>query len=300
MAAVSGRLRAFVTRVYDPIVTYELNERRLALPLSHDLPIHRKAFPLYSENLARLARFIRSRRGGLCMIDVGANVGDSYHLSGPQPGDRFLLVEPDAAYFALLARNTPHDGSVTPVRTLLSDGAADAAGALVREHGTARAVAAAASGESVPVSTLDALVDRHPEFRRADLLKIDVDGFDSRVLAGATRLLGERGPVVLFEHHPQLLALAGDDDMYVFDVLARAGYDRAIVYDNFGLLVGAFATTDAGTLRDLVSYAKRRDGYYYDVCCFARGDAELERDYLAGERRLTATRAGVPGAAVAP
>src|SRR5262252_2272764 len=104
-------LASVVARVDDRIVHYRLNGRTLALPLSHDLPRNRLAFPTYSDNLRRLAAFIRRQSGSLRMIDVGANIGDSWALSS-EPGhtrDGFLLIEGNPRWFALLERNVRLD-----------------------------------------------------------------------------------------------------------------------------------------------------------------------------------------------
>jgi FkbM family methyltransferase len=55
-----------------------------------------------------------------------------------------------------------------------------------------------ASIVSVPVVTLDSLADRPPLLgKRIDFIKLDVEGFEPAVLAGASRLL-ERNPIPIF------------------------------------------------------------------------------------------------------
>src|SRR5689334_15134237 len=100
------RLRRLILKWTDPVVSWELNGRKLRLPLSHELPFYRQQLPTYSANLERLAAALRKAHGKLVMIDVGANIGDSVALVGAGPGDACLLLEGDPRYFALLEANT--------------------------------------------------------------------------------------------------------------------------------------------------------------------------------------------------
>src|SRR5436190_1846240 len=179
-------LRQAVLKVRDPVVEYRVGTRTLRLPLSHELPFFRAWHPTYSENLRRLATFVRAEDGSLRMIDVGANVGDSFFLSDPQPDDRFLLVEGDERYFELLRENTAREPNVTRVRQLVSDHTHVASVGVSAAQGTARIVECSAEARFV---ALDDVIDDHPQLGTCNLLKTDVDGYDSKVLAGAKRLL---------------------------------------------------------------------------------------------------------------
>lgn len=274
----------FIVKYYDPVVRYNLNGRQIALNLSHQLPWYRSQFPTYSANLARLAMYIRAWRGALCMIDVGANIGDSYCLVGSKPGDEYLLIEGSRHYFDLLTANTRDARSVTLVQAFISDRPVDSADGLHVEGGTARVVKMGETSECIHYHTLDEIVEFYPKFRSANLLKTDVDGHDSRAIMGGRRFIAAAMPVIFFEHHPRLLALAGDNDIYIFDVLAELGYRKLILYDNYGFLIGTVGTEQSDLLRDLVFYARQKNGYYYDVCCFNDRHAQAREEFLSLER----------------
>ena len=55
-----------------------------------------------------------------------------------------------------------------------------------------------------------------------DVLKIDVDGFDGKVLAGAVETLHRCRPSVLFEWHPKSIAATRNDPLCAFETLAHA------------------------------------------------------------------------------
>jgi len=272
-----------VARVNDGLVRYRVNGRLLELPLSHDLPRNRHVFPTYSDNLRRLANAVRRGRGRLVMIDVGANVGDSWALASDAAAtsDAFLLVEGSPRWFTLLERNTASDPRVTRERALLADRAGETDAGFVVEEGNGRVIA---GSQRVRFDTLDDVVDRHPAFREANLLKIDVEGYDDRVLRGASRLLDTARPVLLFEHQPRLLAAMGGDDRAVFGELAARGYGRFVLYDNRGYLIATVAATDRERLEELLRYARMQPDCYYDVCAIHDRDASLRHAFLEDEQ----------------
>ncbi len=267
----------------DPVVHYTLNGKRLALNLSHQIPFTRKEIPTYSENLSRVTSFIRDHVGPLCMVDIGANIGDSYALAGSKPGDHFLLVEGSAHYLRLLTLNTQDDPAVTRVQALLTNTSGSGKGGLILTNGTARVGEEAA--DTVEYQTLDDLLTHLPGFTGANLLKSDVDGYDSRVLAGAERLITTSSPVLFFEHHPFLLTVAGDDDRYIFPLLKKWGYSRLIVYDLKGFLLGLVDSDDADLLGDLMFYAKSTGDFYFDVCAFHDRFADTRNKFIESEKQ---------------
>jgi FkbM family methyltransferase len=295
VARASRRVRDTVTRFHDPLVTYRLNGRSLKLPLSHGLPWTRRTLPLYADNLRRLAAFVRERHGSLRMIDVGANVGDSYAQAGSLPGDAFLLVEGSERFFPLLERNTRDDPAVTRVLTLLSDRCEDLLAELVEDQGNASLRTGGVRAARLSVETLDRLLEAHPGFRSSNLLKVDVEGHDRRVLLGARGLLAGAAPVLLFEHQPRQLTLAGEDDRAVFRDLAALGYRRFLFYDYRGHLHGECSADEEQRLDGLMESARQQDFYYYDVCCFPERDAAAIDAFLAREHAHDAGTGGGGG-----
>jgi FkbM family methyltransferase len=80
---------------------------------------------------------------------------------------------------------------------------------------------ATTSGEVVPVTTVDELL---PDLR-ADVMKIDVEGADLRVLHGMSKVLAAHPPVLLIvEVEDSLLQRFGDSTAELVAFLAEAGY----------------------------------------------------------------------------
>ena len=187
MGRLCRRLRRWILKTSDPLVMWELNGRKLRLRLSHQLPFYRREFPTYSANLERLARTLHQVHKRLVMIDAGANIGDSVALAGIGPDDACLLIEGEPDYLELLRENTADLPGAVCLGAMLSDQPGSADVHLISTGGTAQLVAADAHTHSTPLVTLDTVVQQHPSFQEAHLLKIDVDGYDFRVMRGGNR-----------------------------------------------------------------------------------------------------------------
>jgi FkbM family methyltransferase len=156
--------------------------------------------------------------------DIGANIGYyAWLIRSTRPDVRVLAVEPDAMNFRLLEQTRVYAPEVEILNvavseregaaTFLIDSVSGATGTLEvatdtyneRHYGESR------RSTTVATLTLDSLrTGRTPP----DLIKIDVEGHESAVLAGASSVM-QSGPVVLIEafdaHSPalQMLRSAG-------------------------------------------------------------------------------------------
>ena len=166
--------------------------------------------------------------GSPTVIDVGANIGlFALFCARENPRCRIVAVEPAPAAFAALERNLSHLRHAHCVERALADSAlahgrltvyADAPGessrhprertmqrARLREAAGSSNSAAAAAGPAAEVvtcavGTLSALLDERA-IRRVDLLKIDCEGDELRVLRGLTAADMRRVHQVVAEVH---------------------------------------------------------------------------------------------------
>jgi FkbM family methyltransferase len=129
------------------------------------------------------------------MIDVGANIG-AVSIPVAALGSRVLAVEalPKNAVLLGLAATQSRLGRLVPVHAAVGERVGTA-----RMSGTsAWAQVDERGGLEVPLLTVDALCDVFG-FRKPDVVKIDVEGSERRVLHGMARTLREDRPLVVIE-----------------------------------------------------------------------------------------------------
>lgn len=83
--------------------------------------------------------------------------------------------------------------------------------------------------DSIPVHSLDGLLERDVTPRMPVLVKIDVEGAEVLVLQGARRILAEIQPVVLVSVHPQFLGKYGHTVNDVKQILEVSGYKISVL-----------------------------------------------------------------------
>lgn len=169
--------------------------------------------------------------GGI-MLDLGANIG---RMAIPRVvlGDvsAAYCAEPDPVNFACLARTVVDNGLrglVLPDQTAIGD--RNGTVRLLREGSSGNfhvqpdgAGASASDSVEVPCCTLDTWVERlRIDLEAVTFVKVDVKGFERRVVAGAPRVLACRHIAWQMEIKPAGLRGAGDEPGALYADLAQA------------------------------------------------------------------------------
>lgn len=265
-------------------VSRTVHGRDLRMPWSHGLPRYMAKYPLYDRLPARLAAFLRQRRGKLSGVDVGANVGDSLAAFGVEPGETWLAVEPHPKFLSYLQRNWGHAENVLILACACSSTSRQEPFAIRSRRGTA-SLRPEARGSSIPVRTLDDLLAAQSEGTKPDLLKIDTDGHDFEVISGARRTLARCRPALLFECDAFGNGSYVEDALETLEGLTEAGYRSCLVYDNLGHLMGRCRLEDRPGFADLLLYQLTGPVDYFDLLTMEEEDLkafhEAEREFFA-------------------
>jgi hypothetical protein len=133
-------------------------------------------------------------------------------------------------------------------------------------NGTAASQAGATDGDSICVMTLDTIWERIWNREKVNFLKVDTDGFDVEVLAGASALLLAQRPWVLYECDLKLTEGGLNSHLLCLEFFRRAGYRRLAMFDNFGLFVAQLELTDVDGFSKLCeTQSPGGPVYYHDV-----------------------------------
>jgi FkbM family methyltransferase len=205
-------------------------------------------------------------RPGDVAVDVGAMIGYYTVILAKYvgPTGRVHAFEPDPDNFALLASNVELNGydHVRCTNALVGSGAGR--GQLWRapsNRGDHHAFQTAGrDAVDVDVVALDDVFDEP-----VDLVKIDVQGYESHVLAGMRGLIG-RSPqlAMLVEFCPALLIQAGTDPAAFIDDVRGHGFALYEIDDEAGEVRG----TDADDLLARVrpEFGDAKEGYTNLLC----------------------------------
>jgi FkbM family methyltransferase len=186
---------------------------------------------------------------GMTVYDVGANVGFTAVLAARQvlPGGRVVCFEPLQANADLIHHNARLNGFSDIDVRVEALGRNDGEAEFTLSHSPtwgrlseAGATPDASGSIRVPVRSLDSL-RANEGIAPPDLIKMDVEGAEAEVLAGAVNLLTDARPVLVVElHHtgravaaafaglPFTLRVLGSE----IDVAALDGEGHALAYPN--------------------------------------------------------------------
>ncbi len=194
----------------------------------------------YEPHLTHL--FERLVTPGMTVLDIGANIGYYTAIASERvgPNGRVIAFEPDPQNFDLLARNA---ASMLPAHIEVHDWAlSDHAGAatLFRDYRSSSrstlvqpAIRKPGGELEVRLHTLDAWFAATGA--SADLIKIDTEGSEGRIIRGGRQLIERCHPIIVMELWPFALRANGTDPDEMLGTFAALGYRFFVVGPNSGL-----------------------------------------------------------------
>jgi FkbM family methyltransferase len=291
----AGARRALLLAA-DPVITADVAGHVLRLPLSHELPVYQATHPGYSMNLAAVAAVVIADHPDGCIVDIGANVGDSVAIIRTATTAPILCIEGDETFLPLLRENLGSLGPAVVEPCYVASTRDTGAHRVERVGGTARLVAAADCGPALVEVPLAQILDRHRDLGQPALVKIDTDGHDANIIADAIDVLEQHRAVLFFEWDPRLMADAGGlDATAIFPLLQAHGYEGLVLFANTGEMLCQARSDDAPLLADLARFVLEPGPIsYFDICAVHEDDAHVAAQVVeavrsrASDRRLRA------------
>jgi len=265
--------RALVAIFSDPSCTLGVHGRMLKMPLSHALPLSLNLYPFYDKLPCRLSDFIYHKYGHLNLIDVGANIGDTIAAFYRHDSDKFLAIEPNPNFLSYLTANFDHDPNVEILSCMCSSGETTSQYHIHEHNGTA-SLKEAETGAQIESKTIDDLVMGNPVFHNFNVIKIDTDGYDLRIIAGAINIIKKNKPAILFEVYDNESPTYCEDCINTLLLLKDAGYDSFLLYDRLGYLMGQHHLNDLFHFKQLLTHQITSDIGNTDILVMKSDDME--------------------------
>jgi FkbM family methyltransferase len=265
----------------DPAVKYTYLGFKFLFPLSHDLPFHSLNFPTYNKNLALIGKYVSEKYKDSSIIDVGANIGDSVANLRQESRLPILAVEGNKKFLSFLIENIKQFRETVIAPFFVDEKKGKAT--LVNYNDSAY-ILSSNGGESVV--TMNFLLEEYPLFKKTKLLKIDTDGFDTKIIRSSVDLLDSQHPAIFFEYDPYFLLKQAEDGIEIFSFLINHGYESIILFDNIGRLVCSLSlSNDLHTIKYLDAYFNQKSERFLDICVLTLEDDDIAKkiiDYYLG------------------
>lgn len=152
------------------------------------------------------ARFIGERElfqallgSDMCVVDIGANIGYYMLMTHAIVGEggQVICFEPDTDNLRELKLNVERNRLDNVKIVQAAVGQDDA---MAQLNPGLNAMVSSSGTQPVRLVRLDTAVATH-----VDVIKIDVEGYEGHVLAGAQRIIEEHRPAIFLEMHPSFL-----------------------------------------------------------------------------------------------
>jgi FkbM family methyltransferase len=183
---------------------------------------------------AEIALFSEVVTPGMTVVDIGANIGIYTLIAARSVGatGNVFAFEPGPRSAALLRRSVAANGltNVVVEELAVARATGNAELFLVENHpglSSLNAANARGSAQSVPVKTVS--LDAYFADIEVDVIKIDVQGAETEIVLGASRMLERDRPVVFAEVWLAGLENVGSDGREFLSLFTNAGYTIANV-----------------------------------------------------------------------
>lgn len=172
------------------------------------------------------------------IIDVGANVGYVTRFLALRSQSYVTAYEPSLQNYACLEENTKDLENVTRMR--LAVGASRSAATFL-DNATVTSHIVRDDSRSKNLSRVEVVTIDESLITDVGLLKIDVEGYEMRVLEGAVNMISKHRPIVVIETKDEWLKRQGDNVESIVNFFRLLEYQHPV--DKFGR-----RTTDASDL----------------------------------------------------
>ena len=237
------------------------------MPSNYVFPLLARAYPTFNNPYLELVhQAFLQKKDRLTVVDIGAAIGDTFlfiYQNIPEAIDQVICVEGHPGFFGYLKINAgKYDNAIFRL-VVLSD-KKETIPELIRSNESSHIAIGETNTRAEPLDDFIPTVTSKP----IDVIKIDVDGFDGRVLNGARNILSLFRPAVIFEYHPIQIQATANDLMQPFTVLEECKYETLVWFDKWGAFSHINKVSDKALLKQFADDClkkEKEDDIHFDV-----------------------------------
>lgn len=267
--------------------TVKVGKYDITMPGNNPQLINYKLYDNLNAQLGRLVSLIYQKYPGMTVIDVGANVGDTIAIIKTYADVPVIGIEGDDTSYQYLENNSKQFKNVSLVKTFLGEKNQHVNVSFESSGWNTTLKPGAESGEKIELRPLDDVIAKDG-FGSSDikLLKVDVEGFDTIVLRGASDIISKTQPVLFFEYNRQIMKGIEEEGLSTVLSFVKYGYDKIIFFDHKGNLVLCTTLQNEDIITHLHNYISSSNNLmgYYDIAIFHNGDKDIADRFFKGEQ----------------
>ena len=214
----------------------------------------------YETFLIGVLNTIFNDKDQFCFYDVGANVGyHSLFVKKKFKNAKVYSFEPLPNIFSVLEKNIENNFlDITPVNVALGEISGNIN--IVFDKSDSGNSKISRTGNVCKITSIDII---SKELLVPDFIKIDVQGFEKFVLAGAKNVISNKRPYLIFEYCPFLEAEGSPTMNTILTALEKIGYEFFIFRHHAGL---AMEKVNADILIEVNQFWKKEKWTgYFDI-----------------------------------
>lgn len=254
-----------------------------------------KHYPFYSSELGRLVAATQRKYPELILIDVGANVGDTVAITRSAADIPVVCIEGDDCCFSLLEQNIKQFASVSAYKLFLGE-KTETIPVIQENLGWNTTIIPSQQGNytNLELISLDDFLQSHSDVANYKVLKIDTEGFDTKIIRGGLNYIKAVKPIIYFEYNRDNMTKIGEDGISTLFLLEQIGYNSALFYEAAGRFVLSTSLINKNLIRQLHNYADGYNSsiYYFDVCIFHEQDDDIAASFIESEENFCLQSSG--------
>lgn len=244
-----------------------------------------KDYPTYGKELGRLAKVIDKHYPTSTALDIGANIGDTCAIIMQSSKMKVVCFEGDPKVCDFLIENSNQLKGIQIFNIFLGEYSENLKINYEKKGWNTTILPNKAGEELVELHTLNKVWKEELNSENIKLIKIDTEGFDFKIIRGATELIQSLKPVIYCEYNRENLDVLGENPLDTFKILADIGYTDIVYFDNYGKFILSDSLKNEKLLNDLHDYIRNGSFSYFDVCIFHEIDKQLFYDFVLTEKQ---------------